>query len=199
MGIVERPIRFGQQRVDLTLRYIRKHYGLNVASITIKPVAVVVHWTGTRTSKAAWRIFDPPRRRTSRRHLSRGGALNVSAHYLVSRKGRVFRLMPENWMARHCIGLNYDSLAIENVGGQRWPLTQQQLAANAGLIRDLLRRHAIRYLLGHMEWRRFERAPFFRERNPTLRNAKVDPGRSFMERLRVRLADLRLRSRYHSN
>lgn len=195
--IIDRPIRFGPERIDLTKRYIARHYGLSVTSITIRPVAVVVHWTATPSLEATWRGFNRVQIRASRRHVLRGGRLNVSAHFLVGRDGKIVRLMPENWMARHCIGLNYDSIGIENVGGgKRWPLTKAQLHANAALIRYLVTRHPIRYLLGHMEWKRFEKAPFFRERDPTYRNAKADPGPVFMRRLRSALKDLSLAGRY---
>lgn len=123
--------------------------------------------------------------------------LNVSAHFLVDRDGTIYRLVPETRMARHCIGLNYDSIGIENVGGGKAaPLTDQQVRANAALVRYLVRKHpTIRYLLGHMEWRRFEKAPFFRELDPTYRNAKADPGWRFMRALRQRLAGLGLADR----
>jgi N-acetylmuramoyl-L-alanine amidase len=101
--------------------------------------------------------------------------------------------MPETRMARHCIGLNYDSIGIENLGGgPRWPLTGRQLDSNVALVRYLAGKYPIRYLLGHMEWKRFENSPLFRELDPTYRNAKADPGPVFMQRLRVRLKDLRL-------
>jgi hypothetical protein len=197
LKIIDRPIRFTPERIALTKAYIKRHYGLTAKDITIKPIAVVVHWTATPSLKATWRGFGRTRISASRWHVKRGGPLNVSAHFLVSRKGVVYRLMPENWMARHCIGLNYDSIGIENVGGgKRWPLTKAQLEANAKLIRYLVGKHKIRYMLGHMEWKRFERAPFFRELDATYRNAKPDPGRRFMRRLRKRLKDLKLADRY---
>ena len=72
--------------------------------------------------------------RSSRRYLVRGGRVNVSAHYLVARNGTIYRLMPDNWMARHCIGLNYDSIGIENVGGgKHGKLTRKQLEANVAV------------------------------------------------------------------
>lgn len=195
--IIDRPIRFDAERLALTRHYIKRHYGLDVKTIAIKPIAIVVHWTATPSLEGTWRGFNRVRLRTSRKHILRGGPLNVSAHFLVSRRGKIYRLMPETWMARHCIGLNYDAIGIENVGGgKRWPLTKAQLRANVALIRDLAKRHPIRYLLGHMEWKRFEKAPFFRELDPTYRNAKPDPGRRFLRALRRNLANLKLAYRY---
>ncbi|MCC6749592.1 MAG: N-acetylmuramoyl-L-alanine amidase [Deltaproteobacteria bacterium] len=195
--ILDRPIRFDAERIELSKDYLRQHYGLQVEDLRIVPKAVVIHWTGTARLEPVWRGFNRVRLRAARRYLVRGGHLNVSAHFLVDRDGTIYRLMPETWMARHCIGLNYDAIGIENVGGVPGaPLTREQLDANAALLAQLVRRHPIRYLLGHFEWRRFEGAPFFRERDPTYRNAKADPGPEFMRQLRRQVAHLGLRGRY---
>lgn len=194
-AIVDRPIRFDEERVALTLDYIRQHYGLAPEDIRIVPRAVVIHWTGSGSAEATWRAFNRVRLRAARRYLVRGGPLNLSAHFLVDRDGTIYRLLPENHMARHCIGLNYDSIGVENVGAPPGlPLTDAQLEANAALVRYLVRRHPIRYLLGHMEWKRFESSRLFRERDATYRNAKADPGPEFMRMLRRRVADLDLAS-----
>lgn len=195
--IIDRPIRFDRERIELTRQYIRQHYGLQVEEITIKPTVVVIHWTGGPSLEGVWRGFNRVRARRSRKELRRGGPLNVSAHFLVGRDGTIYRLMPETWMARHCIGLNYDSIGIENVGdGKDHPLTARQLSANVALVRYLAAHHPIHYLMGHMEWKRFETAPFFRELDPSYRNAKADPGRRFMRQLRDRVKDLGLKNRY---
>lgn len=195
--IVDWPIRFDEERIELTRTYVKRHYGLTGESIDIVPRAIVIHWTGTRALKATWRGFDRVRMRSSRKHLVRGGLLNVSAHFLVARDGTIYRLMPETRMARHCIGLNFDSIGVENVGGgSSGALTRRQLQANAELVRYLIRKYpTIKHLLGHMEWRRFEKTPLFRELDPTYRNAKADPGRRFMGELRRRVSDLGLRDR----
>ena len=194
ISIVDRPIKFGEERKALTREYIQLHYGLEVEEITIVPRAIVVHWTATRSLKGTWRAFNRVRARTTRRHLVRGGALNVSAHFLVARDGTIYRLLPETWMARHCIGLNYDSIGIENMGGgKKHPLTRRQLKANAALVRYLTRKHPkIRHLIGHMEWRKVQNLPIFRELDPTYRNAKADPGKRFMKELRREVKDLKL-------
>ena len=195
LKLVDRPIRFDDERQALSREYIKQHYGLTVKDLRIVPRAIVIHWTGGGVNlEASWRGFNQVRMSTSRRHLLRGGAVNVSAHFLVGRDGTAYRLMPETWMARHCIGLNYDSIGVENLGGgTRYPLTPRQLEADAALVRYLVKKHpTIRFLLGHMEWKRFENSPLFRELDPTYRNAKDDPGRAFMRQLRARVADLKL-------
>jgi N-acetylmuramoyl-L-alanine amidase len=76
--------------------------------------------------------------------------------------GPFFQLMPETWMARHCIGLNQVAIGIENVGdGQKFPLTDAQATANAALVRYLKARYPIEYLIGHMEYRRMEGTALF--------------------------------------
>jgi N-acetylmuramoyl-L-alanine amidase len=123
-AILDRPIRFDEERVALTLDYIRQHYGLAPKDIRIVPRAVVIHWTGSGNAEATWRAFNRVRLRAARRYLVRGGPVNLSAHFLVDRDGTIYRLLPENQMARHCIGLNYDSIGIENVGAPpRLPVT----------------------------------------------------------------------------
>ena len=194
LEIIDRPIRFDAERKELTRDYIRLHYGLEVKEITIVPRAIVVHWTGTRSLKGTWRAFNRVRARRARRHLIRGGAVNVSAHFLVGRDGTIYRLMPETWMGRHCIGLNYDAIGIENMGGgDKYPLTRAQLKANIALVRYLKAKHKqIRYMIGHLEWRKVQNLPIFRELDPTYRNAKADPGPRFMKRLRKGVKDLGL-------
>lgn len=198
--IIDRPIAYGPQRIQLTLDYIKQHYGIATTSAKISPKAIVIHWTATQSLRATWKAFNRVRLRTARRHLLRGGALNVSAHFLISRSGKIYQLIDEKMMARHCIGLNYDSIGIENMGGGRKrPLTKAQLKANAYLVRHLVKKYKIRYLLGHFEWKKFEHAPFFRELDPTYRNAKGDPGKPFMRSLRHLLLDLKLKAQYDAH
>jgi beta-N-acetylhexosaminidase len=103
--------------------------------------------------------------------------------------------MPETWMARHCIGLNYSAIGVENVGGGKGidNLTDQQIDANIRLVRYLVRENpTIRYLIGHMEYRRFEGHPLWRELDDGYRTDKIDPGERFMTAVREGVADLGL-------
>ncbi len=43
--IIDKPIIFNQERIDLTKEYIREHYGFSVDSIEITPKIIVIHWT----------------------------------------------------------------------------------------------------------------------------------------------------------
>lgn len=192
--VVDRPITFDAERARLTVEYRRLHEDPEADSITITPRVIVVHHTALPTLAASRRAFEPTRLPASRGELARGGAVNVSAHFLVDRDGTIYRLLPETTMARHVIGLNHLAIGIENVGGlPGTPLTEAQVAADAALVRSLVRRHpGITHLLGHHEAARMEGHPYRRERLAGYRTVKIDPGAPFMARLRARLGDLSL-------
>lgn len=192
--IVDRPIHFGPKRRRLTVAYRRAHQDPAAKDITIDPRVIVIHHTAFRSSKRAFRYFDRTRIEAGRKKIARAGRVNVSAHFLVDRDGTIYRLMPETWMARHCIGLNHISIGIENVGGTKdSPLTDAQAEANAALIRHLARRYRITHVIGHHEYRRMEGHPYFLERDPGYRTDKIDPGPAFMAKVREKIKDLRLR------
>jgi N-acetyl-anhydromuramyl-L-alanine amidase AmpD len=190
-AIHARPIPFGADREQLTLRYIRAHYDSAATSIAIHPEMIVVHWTSTRTFAEAYAEFTPTELPPSRAELEKAGPLNVSAHYMIDRDGTIYRLLPDSIMARHVIGLNRLALGIENVGGSRMPLTDAQLQANVALIRCLESTYpSIRYVIGHFEYGEFRRTPLWQERDTSYFTKKDDPGESFMRRLRQSLPTL---------
>src|SRR5699024_8329514 len=191
--VEQKPIQFDFTRTALTLQYLDQHYGIQKQQPTIDPKMVVVHWTAVPSFEKTFEVFDPPTLRNSRPDLQGVGALNVSAHYLVGRDGRVAQLLPDTLMARHVIGLNDTAIGIENVGGPDHPLTDAQLRANARLIRQLTKKHDIEYLIGHYEYKLFEDHPLWKEKNEGYRTRKSDPGTSFIYRLRHRLNDLHLK------
>jgi N-acetyl-anhydromuramyl-L-alanine amidase AmpD len=199
--IVDRPITYDARRIALTVDYRRLHEDPAARDQRITPRAIVVHHTGGNSARQTIAYFDRLEIEDSRERTAAAGSLNVSSHFVIDRDGTIYRLMPETWFARHCIGLNHVAIGIENVGDdKRWRLTDAQLAANAALVRDLVRRYpTITTLLGHHEYRRLEHAPagpggapLFVERDPRYRNHKPDPGPAFMTRLRARAADLAL-------
>ena len=193
-AIVDRPITFDAERARLTVEYRRLHEDPEAQGTTITPRVIVVHHTALATLAASRRAFEPTRLPAARGELARGGAVNVSAHFLVDRDGTIYRLLPETTMARHVIGLNHVALGIENVGGlPGTPLTPAQLEVNAALVRSLVRRHpGITHLLGHHEAARMEGHPYRRERLAGYRTVKIDPGAPFMTALRARVDDLGL-------
>ena len=136
---------------------------------------------------------------SGRKKLLKAGLNNIAVQFLIGQKGEIYRLMPENRIGRHVIGMNRQAIGIENVGGPKAPLTKRQLEANEWLIRYLVKKWPIQYMIGHLEYRKFEKTPLFEELDNNYRTHKIDPGNSFLKRLRKRLADLKLKSRYQSS
>jgi len=133
---------------------------------------------------------------TSRPELAGAGQVNVSIQFLVDRDGAIHRLMPENWMARHCIGLNYHAIGIENTGGGNGidNLTPAQIQANIKLVRHLAQKYStIQYLIGHYEYLEFENHPLWLEKDAGYRTTKTDPGARFVSAVREGVADLHLK------
>lgn len=193
-AIVDKPIRFDERRKALTVEYRRIHQDPAAEGVDITPKVVVLHYTAGNSATGTWRYFDRLEMEGGRAKLAKAGRVNVSAHFLVDRDGTIYRLMPETWMARHCIGLNHVAIGVENVGDdKRWPLTRAQVEANVALVRYLASRHPITHVIGHHEARAFEGTELWLERDPGYRNRKSDPGARFMARVRAGLADLKLR------
>jgi N-acetylmuramoyl-L-alanine amidase len=193
--IVDKPIQFDQERIRLTQDYMRKHYAIEQNDITIKPQAIVLHYTAINSFLSTWNYFNRTRIEAGRPELQRESELNVSAQFLVDRDGTIYRLMPENWMARHCIGLNHVAIGVENVGDEKdFPLTEAQVDADTALVRYLAAEFPIVYLLGHQEYRRMEQTPLFHEEVAGYRTGKSDPGEDFMRHVRANLADLNLKA-----
>jgi len=104
----------------------------------VLPDMVVLHYTAMATAKAAIaRMCDPQS--------------EVSAHYLIDRKGGLVRLVEEAQRAWHagagawggCSDVNSRSIGIEldNTGGHPFP--EPQMAALEALLADIMRRRAI--------------------------------------------------------
>ena len=190
------PIEFDDERIRLSQAYAREHYGVNAPDIEIEPRVIVLHWTEYGTLAESFEAFNPVRLPERRGDIASAGDVNVSIHFLVDRDGTVYQLMPETWMARHCIGLNYVSIGVENVGGEggRDDLTDAQIRANAELVRELKKRHpSIEFLIGHYENEQFVGHPLWMERDDGYRTEKVDPGERFMTAVRARVEGLGLR------
>lgn len=193
---IERPIEWTEQRTQLSLEYLEKRHGILQDAPVITPRMVVVHWTAIPTLEGSFQAFNPELLPGSRPEIQKASPLNVSVPYLVDRDGTIFRLMPDTFFGRHCIGLNYMSIGIENVGdGKSHKLTRAQLEANISLIRNLATNHPIEYLIGHHEYSKFRESELWKETDPNYFTQKVDPGRKFMRKLRRGLRDLDLRAK----
>ncbi len=185
--IVEKPIVFGEERKKLSLEYLEQRYGLKQSSPTIVPKMIVVHWTAIPTLKKSFEAFEKTTLPNWRPDIKNVSGLNVSTHFLVDRDGTIYKLMPETIMGRHVIGLNHCALGIENVGGTTdTPLTKAQLKANIWLINYLKSKYVtIDYLIGHYEYTNFEGHELWLEVDEGYRTEKTDPGKGFLQDLRI--------------
>ncbi len=192
--ISDRLISFDDERKKLTIEYRRIHQDPKADSIEIAPKLIVLHYTAGNSANGTWRYFNKTKMEGARAKLAKAGRVNVSAHFLVDRDGTIYRLVPENWMARHTIGLNHIALGVENVGdGKKYPLTKAQVKANIALVRELASRHSITHLIGHYESAKMESHEYWLELDPKYRNKKSDPGAAFMKSVRAGLKDLKLK------
>ncbi len=183
--ILDIPILFDRQRIELTEQYMAERYGLDGDSTQIVPRMVVLHWTAIPSLKGSFEAFNRPTLPQWRPELVNVSGLNVSSHFLVDRDGTIYRLMPETTMARHTIGLNHCAIGVENVGGtQGLPLTKKQLKANIYLVEYLASKYDIDYVIGHQEYTLFEDHPLWLEVDDGYRTVKTDPGLDFMEKVR---------------
>jgi beta-N-acetylhexosaminidase len=196
LKIIDKPIDFGQERIDMTKSYIKTHYGFDVDTIEIEPRIIVLHWTADMSFKKSFNRLKPQKLFSDRKDIVKASALNVSAQFLIKRDGTIYRLMPENWMARHVIGLNYYSIGVENVGGKgnkKDDLTSAQLKSNMELIRYLKAKYpSITTMIGHHEYREMEGSEMWLEMDKGYRTEKSDPGDAFMAKVRWGVRDLNL-------
>ena len=181
-NIVDKPVLWNDYREQLTLEYAELHYGKSIT--TIEPHAVVVHWTAGPTWESAYYTFYGETRGDG------SGTVNVSSQFIVDRDGTIYRLMPENKLARHAIGYNWCAIGIENVGGtgNAEDLTEAQLQANIELIRYLREKYpTIEYVFGHYQQVEARESGLYIENVAGYYSLKPDPGKIFMRGLREAL------------
>jgi beta-N-acetylhexosaminidase len=197
LHIIDKPIDFGAERIAMTKAYMKQHYGKKVNDITITPKIIVLHWTAEMSFDKSFKRLQPQRLLTDRKDIAKASLLNVSSQFMVARDGTIYRLMPENWMARHVIGLNYSSIGVENIGGKdnkAEDLTPAQRKANIALVRYLKEKYpSITYLIGHHEYREMESTSLWLEKDKGYRTVKSDPGVKFMREIRDATKDLGLK------
>jgi N-acetyl-anhydromuramyl-L-alanine amidase AmpD len=172
------------------LAYRRAHSEPDATDLKITPRIIVLHYTAGGSAKGTKAYFDNTLMEKGRKQLYAAGKANVSAHFLVDRDGTIFRLMPEDQYARHCIGLNHNGIGVENVGDEdKFPLTDAQITANIALVKYLANKYpTITHLLGHHEVMTFTDSPMFLELDPAFRNQKPDPGPRFIKAVRAGLS-----------
>ncbi len=191
--IIDKPINFGTERIEMTKSYIKNHYGYEVENIEIVPQIIVLHWTADMSFKKSFARLKPQKLFSDRKDIVKASALNVSSQFMVKRDGTIYRLMPETWMARHVIGLNYSSIGVENIGSLKSGLTPAQLKANIALVRYLKDKYpSITNMIGHHEYREMEGSELWLEMDEGYRTEKSDPGDKFMADVRDAVFDLNL-------
>lgn len=184
LQIIDKPIEFNENRINGTIQYIQEHYGIETTSPVIDPKIIVLHWTYIRTFEGAFAEFKNESLNAQRSDISNASNLNVSSQFMVDRDGTIYRLMPENYMARHVIGLNYNAIGIENVGGdENTPLTQEQVEANIKLVTYLKEKYNIEYVIGHYQYTLFEGHELWLEKDDGYRTEKTDPGVDFVTKV----------------
>lgn len=192
--IVDKPIVFNEERMQLTKEYLSTRHGLEQENPTIIPRMIVLHWTVIPTMQKTFDAFNPPKL-PGRPDLATSSSLNVSSQFLVDRDGTIYRLMPETTMARHVIGLNHTAIGVENVGGSKeLPLTKAQIKANIWLVKYLNKKYPIEYLIGHYEYTNFEGHELWLETDAAYRTVKTDPGEDFMAAVKKGTKRLNLKS-----
>ena len=184
--IIDKPVVMNSERDRLTLEYLETRYDLTQKDPTINPKMVVVHWTAIPTLEKTLKAFDPVKLPNWRPEIAGAGALNVGAQFVVDQDGKIYRLFPETYMARHVIGLNHCAIGIENVGGlEDKPLTKKQLKSNIKLIKYLKEKYPeIEYVIGHLEYQNFEGHELWLEKDDGYRTEKTDPGVEFLNTIR---------------
>ncbi len=185
--IVQKPIPFSEKRIELTKEYIKIHYNLDVKNIKIIPKIILIHHTAIDDFKDSYSRFVSESLPSDRPDIaSNKESVNVSAHFMIERNGAINQLMPLDYMGRHVIGLNYSSIGIENVGGEKgaYNLTNEQLKANIFLINYLKKRfNSIEYVVGHFEYRCFENTKLWLEIDDNYRTKKDDPSINFLNKI----------------
>jgi len=188
LKIIDKPIDFSKERIAMTKEYIKTHYGKRVNNIEIIPKIILLHWTAEMSFDKSFKRLQPQKLLSDRKDIAKASLLNVSAQFLVARDGTIYRLMPETWMARHVIGLNYSSIGVENVGGEgnkKDDLTPAQRKSNIALVKYLVAKYpTIEYLIGHHRYKQMEQTPLWLEIDNGYRTVKSDPGDKFLNDVR---------------
>lgn len=186
VNLVQKRIPVTEKRVELTKEYTKIHYGFERAYMDV-PKTIVLHWTAGGTADSNYNYFYSDTLSNTDAWHAKYGYVNVSAHFIVDRDGTIYQLLPENFIARHCIGMNYHAIGVENVGGVdgKEDLTDAQVRANIWLVKRLQNKFpSISLVIGHYEYLRYENTLYFTELIDDYRTAKSDPGATFMRKVR---------------
>jgi hypothetical protein len=172
-----------ERKKTLMREYALLHYG--TALTTIKPQAVVLHWTADGSWQSVYNYFLPAENKKLKY-----GTLNVSSQFVVDRDGTILQLADADYLCRHTRGYNWCAIGIENVGGVdgKEDLTTAQVEADVRLLQYLrLRYRDIRYVFGHYQQEEAQQWGLYKELVPGYTNHKLDPGPKFMQQVKEKL------------
>jgi N-acetyl-anhydromuramyl-L-alanine amidase AmpD len=159
------PIPFGPGRKRETADYSARHYGERTWRLR-RPRVIVEHVALAGSPGAVRSTFALDHRDPELHELP-----NVCAHFVVSSKGAIFRLVKTRIRCRHTGGLNWTAIGIEHTGYSDAEVLgdRRQMRASLRLTRFLRCRFRIpvRNVIGHAE---SLRSPFHRERVLRLRH-----------------------------
>ncbi|WP_312341265.1 peptidoglycan recognition protein family protein [Chryseobacterium binzhouense] len=193
--IINKPISYNEERVRLSLEYLKDHHGLVQKNPVIIPKMIVLHYTAGGTVESNYKYFNKTHLENTRNTLKKQSTLNVSSQFIIDRNGTIYQLMEPNMFARHTIGLNYCAIGVENIGSKKQPLTEKQVTANVQLVRHLAQKYKIEYLIGHSEYGVFRNSKLWKESDPNYFTGKEDPGKDFMNKVRLQVIDLKLKDK----
>jgi hypothetical protein len=145
--------------------YSERHYGERTWRLR-HPHVIVEHVAVAATAAAVRNTFAPDVPDPELHELP-----NVCAHFVVSRRGRVFELVNPRTRCRHTVGLDWTAIGIEHAGFSDGDVLgdRPELRASLRLTRYLRCRFhiSVRNVIGHAE---SLSSPYHRERAPSLRH-----------------------------
>jgi N-acetyl-anhydromuramyl-L-alanine amidase AmpD len=189
--IKDYPI-LSKNRIELTKKYAKRHYNMDTYLLRT-PKIIVIHYTALPTLRMSLGAFKADTLPSHRTKLSPYGKLNVGTHFVITRDGIVYSLLPTTVMGRHTMGYNHVAIGIENVGTNEHDLTDQQVNTNAALIAFLMAKHPpIKYVIGHQDYMN-QSMPHFtyylRKDKSYSPMIKIDPGWGFMRKVTEQLKE----------
>ncbi|HYH53383.1 MAG TPA: peptidoglycan recognition family protein [Solirubrobacterales bacterium] len=158
------PIPFGEKRKQQMAAYSERHYGERTWRLQ-RPRVIVEHMAQAGSVAAVRNTFAANVPDVELHELP-----GVCAHFVISSRGRVFRLVNLRTRCRHTVGLNWTAIGIEHVGYGDGDVLGDRRALRASLrLTRWLRcrfRIPVRDVIGHAE---SLRSPYHHERVPSLR------------------------------
>jgi N-acetylmuramoyl-L-alanine amidase len=106
--LVGKLIPFHHRRKMQMARYSDRHYGHRVYRLR-DPRVIVEHYTDGPTMMSAWWTMA-----NNTKNL--GESPGVCTHFIIDKRGRIYRTVPLALRCRHTIGLNQTAIGVEHVG-----------------------------------------------------------------------------------